>query len=368
MCRVYFLIGTVAELIKIAPVVAELDKRKINYEIISSGQNDLSRISLYKGFIKPPKLTLNNPPKFKTPASLLSWFMTTFFKGIFKLKNHLKDGNSNSTKIMLVHGDTITTLMGAVLGKITGMKVGHIEAGLRSGNLLDPFPEEIDRVLTSHLTDYHFCPGDWAAKNLKNRKGKIVNTYFNTNIESLAIGLRGTETDTTLPMGDENDFFIFIMHRQENLINAELVKRILNIVISESKKRKCLFIIHEPTNQKLKELGLFELIFSNPNIITSERLSHENFIKVLNRCSFIITDGGGNQEECYYLGIPCLLLRKVSERLEGLGSNVLLSHNEPENILNFIENYQSYSRPATTYERSPSEIIADTLIEFLYTK
>ena len=78
-----------------------------------------------------------------------------------------------------------------------------------------------------------------------------------------------------------------------------------------------------------------------------------------------MTDGGGNQEECYYLGVPCLLLRKVSERLEGLGENVFLSHNDPEKIKYFIENFPSFLRPAIAFEKSPSEIIVDTLSSFL---
>jgi UDP-N-acetylglucosamine 2-epimerase (non-hydrolysing) len=360
MTRLFFYVGTTAELIKLAPVMRELGRRNMDYQLISSGQNDIFDGGLYAAAVKQPSLIVNHPPTRKTPLGLLHWFVVTLFKGFFALR-HQGLHRIGRTGVMIVHGDTVTTLMGSVLGRLMGMQVAHVEAGLRSGNFFKPFPEELDRVFTSYLATIYFCPYEWALGNLTNRRGLKVNTGFNTNIDSLELALSMRNDTFPVPVLADQDYFIFIMHRQENLLDASLVKNLVSIVTDESRNRKCLFIIHGPTQYRLEELALLELIVANPNIVISRRLPYFDFIKLLERSSFIMTDGGGNQEECYYLGKPCLILREVTERKEGLGENALISGNDPAVIANFIEHFQDYARCRITPKHSPSEIIVDTL-------
>ena len=187
MSNYYFFIGTTAELIKLFSVLKELKKRKISFKIIASGQNDLHNnellkylninkldIVLYKGVLKQNLL------------SLFFWFLKIFFKSIFSLKKEFAQNNKKRS-YLIVHGDTISTVMGALIGKIFVYSVAHLEAGLRSYNYLHPFPEEIDRVIISYLANWHFCPNQWAVNNLKKRRGIKINTKQNTLLDSLQI-------------------------------------------------------------------------------------------------------------------------------------------------------------------------------------
>ena len=123
---------------------------------------------------------------------------------------------------LVVHGDTISTMMEALVGRELGMRVYHVEAGVRSHNLLKPFPEEIDFLISSKLARVHFAPGDVPAGNLKKVKGKVINTQQNTLLDSLRFS-----QDILLISNIEKilneDYFVFVMHRQENLANKTFV-------------------------------------------------------------------------------------------------------------------------------------------------
>lgn len=358
----YFFIGTEAELIKLLPVLLEFEKQKIRYTIIASGQNNILQSNLLKLLKNQTIEILLSKDKIKQTAfGLLIWFIKTFPSAIFKLKKIFRNINRDKM-IFVIHGDTISTVMGALIAKYFGIKVAHVEAGLRSFNYFHPFPEEIDRVIASRLTSIHFCPNQWAVNNLKNKTGAKINTYQNTLFDSLKLAIKNKTSSNILKEIKGDKFFIFIMHRQENLFNDQLVKTLINELIQNSKKLKCVFVVHKSSKLVLEKKGLIDNLKNNSNILLTDRLNYIEFMKVLYKSEYIITDGGSNQEESYYMGKPCLILREHTERVEGLGKNVILSMNNIKIIREFTKNYKKFVRKSISTRERPSKIIANYLI------
>jgi UDP-N-acetylglucosamine 2-epimerase (non-hydrolysing) len=361
--KYYFFIGTVAELIKVFPIMLDMEKRGIDYKIISSGQNKIEDSDIFK-ILKKDKIDvyLSSKKIKKSALGLLTWFIETFFKSVFQFRK-LFSKDKNVNRYMIIHGDTVSTLMGAFLGKMFGFKVCHIEAGLRSFNLLQPFPEEIDRVLASKFVDLHFPPNEWAKRNLKKLKGDKVSTTNNTLLDGLVYALNSKVISNFLDQIKDEDFGVFVVHRQENLINKRLLEEVVQVVKEVSQNKKVLFILHEITKIAFQKYDLLKYIENNENIIIVDRLPYFELMHILQKAKFIVTDGGSNQEECYYLGLPTLILRNYSERQEGLGENAMLYKGNYNLIRDFCLNYESYRRESLigVDYKSPSSIVVDYL-------
>lgn len=362
MDKIYFFIGTTAELIKLFPIMQVLDARKIEYRIIASGQNKLDSEILQKIGNISVDIELSQGAIKQSSLGLLTWFVKTFLKSIFSLRKEFKKLEKNK-RCMLVHGDTVSTVMGAVLGKVHGFKIVHIEAGLRSFNFLKPFPEEIDRMIVSKLTDVHCCPNEWSMDNIKSNKDMKINTIQNTLYDSLNYALTLDIQSELYSQLEEEKFFIFVFHRQENLFDKELTKNIMEKIISYSRKNiPALMIMHSPTQSTLIKYDMLDMIEKEKTIITTERLSYFEFMRVLSISEFIVTDGGSNQEESYYFGKPCLILRKETERNEGLGDNVVLSDLHFGIINEFFDNPYKYKKEFVILDEKPSEMIVSALV------
>ena len=153
------------------------------------------------------------------------------------------------------------------------------------------------------------------------------------------------------------------------LFKKELTKKYINLLLSYCKPNlKCLFVLHPVTETFLKSQDLLEQIENNPNIITIPKIPYAAFMKILLKCEFIATDGGGNQQEAYYLGKPCILLRKYTEQIEGLHSNAVLAKDDPKIVKDFLENYKSKASKRIILETPPSKIIVDTILATLNEK
>lgn len=246
-----------------------------------------------------------------------------------------------------------------MLGKISGQKTGHIESGLRSFRLFHPFPEEITRRLVFHLTDYFFCPGDWAAENVRTYKGEVINTKENTLYDALNLSASVTE-----PVDCPTEpFAIATIHRYENIFKPEQLLKVVEIIEQITTSIKVLLIMHPPTKKNLLKHGFYDRLAANPMIELRPRYDYFRFIALLKKAKFVISDGGSNQEECFYIGKPCLLLRYATERKEGLEQNVVLSCFNSETINNFINNYKRYETHPYKVATGPSKLIVDHLIE-----
>jgi UDP-N-acetylglucosamine 2-epimerase (non-hydrolysing) len=361
--NIYFFIGPESALIKTMPVMKELDERGIKFKIIASGQNDITKSELLKILgINKIDIVLHNGPIKQSPLGLFFWFMKALVKGSMQLRKEFKNLPEKNTFIIL-HGDTVSTLMGGLIGRLYGLKVIHLEAGYRSFNFFNPFPEEICRVWVSYLANMHFCPTLEGLSNIRKRKGKKICMGYNTIIDSLNIAVsQDKETDLSKKLAGKK-YFIFILHRQENLYNKKLVKILANDLLSFNKEFICVFIMHKFTRIIFERMGLLEQLEKNTNIIVSPRLPYIEFMKLLDKCEFIMTDGGGNQQETFYLGKPCLILRKYIEGNEGVGKNMVLSKHDPKIIKDFFSSYKEYKKERIIPTISPSKIVADYITE-----
>lgn len=379
---IHFIIGTEAELIKVFPIMVGLKRQRVDYNFIATGQHDLEQSEILKIFqLKKPDYILYKGPQFTSIFRLIIWFFkmmykykndsTVFHKRILKenLSSELSRFHNDQKDIVVVHGDTVSTLLGVTLGRIHGLKVAHLETGLRSFNLLDPFPEEITRRLVSKFSTIYFCPNQWAYDNLKNDKDKIkINLGQNTLFDSYQLVTKYLEKNSQPKIrGLPEKYFVFVLHRTETLyffLNKNLVANLLETMIDWSKRIEAVFVLHHTTAKKMSDYGFKNHLKKEKRVLLLGRQSYPNFMSLLNGSEFIITDGGSNQEECFYTGIPTLLIRKNTERIEGLGRNVVLSELNFKEINSFLKNYITYKHSPLEYNLSPSKIVIDYLVKF----
>lgn len=350
--RYCFFVGTQAELIKLLPVIRTFKERNIPFTFISSGQNELSKQLLENTHID---IQLHEKILFPHMFWVVVWFFQTMLRGYFVMNTKIKRAHRC---ILIVHGDTISSLMGAILGKLLGFRIAHIEAGLRSFNMVSPFPEEIDRLIISKLTTYHFCPNKWACNNLKSVRGIKINTIQNTLWEQFCFAIN---KKTTAPVQQNKPYFLLVIHRQENLYNQKLITNLVTEILKQASKLNIVFILHEPTKIALTKYSLLKKLEKNNRVILLPRQDYYAFTKIIEQCECMVTDGGSNQEESYYLGKPCLILRTVTERIEGLQENVVMSNNDPAVIQTFFADYKKYKRKPLLSSDKPSEIIVNFL-------
>lgn len=364
MKSIYFFIGTEAELIKVFPVIMECQKKGAICHIIASGQNDLNKSRIMKYInLNGEMLELSCETDIvKSAVGLITWFMKTKRAAAKKIQEKFGVENLNG-KNLVVHGDTVSTMMGAMLSKKLGMQVCHVEAGLRSYNLLNPFPEEIDRLITSRIARVHFAPGDEPKKNLEKVKGKVINTKYNTILDSLHFSNDIPVETLEIEKIIKQDYFVFVMHRQENLMNVEFVKQIVEQVKEFAKERKCVLILHKITENTFEDMGLMQELKNNSQFILLPRVDYFDFMKLLGNAQYVITDGGSNQEELHYMGKLCIIMRKTTERNEGLGQNAVLYDGDLAMVKTFVREYQKYIRTPYYETNSPSNIIANELLK-----
>lgn len=366
MNQLIFFIGTEAEFIKLFPVMAELEKRNIDYRIVSSGQNDIQKSALFSALKHNGcDLVLSDTTNMeKNAGSLLRWFFKTARLSRRGVADWMKESGVTDA-MMIVHGDTVSTLMGAWLGWKLRMMPIHIEAGLRSYDYLNPFPEEINRILVSRFARVHFAPNAEACGNIRKKNDRIVDTKGNTLIDALALS-RDYQSDGSKSVTPKGSYFVFVVHRQENIAKKAVLEQFIKEMVLAAEKMPCVFIMHEPTKAALVRFDLLSRIEACHAVQIVGRMEYFPFMQLLDRATYVVTDGGSNQEELSYMGKPCLLLRQKTERKDGLGENAVLFDGEPFRVQWFSEHYADFIRPAVQITVSPSKIIVDTLLELQY--
>jgi UDP-N-acetylglucosamine 2-epimerase (non-hydrolysing) len=357
---IHIVLGTKAQLIKMAPIMKKLTLKGVEYNFISTGQHKETIDDILTNFdIKKPDSQLYDGRDITSIFSMLIWSFKILLGSFFKRRELFRNDKNG---IILVHGDTLSTVLGALMGKFTGLKVGHVESGLRSFNIFQPFPEEIFRKITFRLSDVMFCPGDWAVNNLTKYKGIKINTEINTLYDSLSFAGPSIDKISDIEIPSEK-FAIVTLHRFENVKNKEILEKITGLLEIISQKINLIFILHQLTEKKLIRYGLMDRLKSNPKIEMRKRYDYFRFIKLITFSEFVISDGGSNQEECSYLGKPVLLFRNVTERNEGLGKNAVLSMFDLSIINDFLENYENRKGIQLEFKKSPTDIILDYCID-----
>lgn len=359
---IHFVIGTRAQLFKMAPIMMECQKRKFNWRWIYTAQHKetMARSLETFGLPAPDSTVVEWETEAKTMSKMWQW-MIRMMPALLRGRKIL-GGHTGKASVVLTHGDTITTWWGALLGRLYRCRVMHVEAGLRSHSLFNPFPEEINRIITGYLSNYHICPGQDSVKNLRRYPGKKINTIMNTQADTIQFGLEHCETsDYKLPKGK---YAVVSIHRYENIFKEEQFKKIVSLLEKATEQFNLQFVLHPATLLQIDKLGLRRRLEDNKNIDLIPRLEYLQFIKLIKHCEFVITDGGGNQEELYFMGKPTLLFRYETERPEELGKTAVLSELKEEKVMHFLKNYKKYQQPRIVVKVSPSGLICDELVRY----
>jgi UDP-N-acetylglucosamine 2-epimerase (non-hydrolysing) len=351
--------GTTGELIKLAPVLLRLDARGHRYLLATTGQ----QVQQIPGFLeqfglRQPDVWLargsgNRDLRFN--ADIPGWLaMVTrsWLRERRRLGRTLRQGGGRP--LVLVHGDTMTTVLGSIMGRSLRTTVAHIEGGLRSYDFRHPFPEELNRKLATAFSRIHYAPGAWAASNL--RSGEIVDTGSNTIRDSLEL-VSDEEPSVPVPAAR---FGIVSLHRFELINNRKLLTETIQVLTDAAKRTPLLFVDHPVTIAALERFGL-DRHFDATAFVRVPRLRFFDFVRVERRSAFVVTDSGGSQEESYYLDLPCLVHRLKTERREGLGENAVLSGLSSQVLRDFLDDPARYRRTTPLPPTSASEVIVEDL-------
>ena len=352
-------IGTKAQLIKMAPVILALKQHKLPFDFVLTGQHQETMVDLIDGFGLPdPAYPLTTISEADTSVKLATWLFNV-------LRTHLRSNSqvaNRGYRFCLVHGDTMSTLVGAMIARRHGITIAHIEAGLRSHSLLHPFPEEITRLLVSRLSTLFYCSGTTAVTNIQhlNKEADIIDIGQNTLLDSVRFALQ----DKFRPKEaiEAPPYCVVSIHRFENIANRRRLDFIMDTIQRFARSTKVKFVLHAATRNKLTRSAWLSKLEVDSGIELLPRMRYFEFINLISRAQFLVSDGGSNQEECSYLNIPCLLMRQRTERDEGIGSNVVLSEYNPMTIQAFFEtHFDRPPRPSASLEdfkERPSDTIA----------
>ncbi len=342
MKKIIIVFGTRPEAIKMAPLVIELKKNKdIKTLTCVTAQHREMLDQVLRVFDVKPEIDLDIMKKDQDLCDVTSNI-------IHKLKECFLEEKPD---LVLVHGDTTTSFVAALVCFYLGIKVGHVEAGLRTNNLYAPFPEEFNRQVTGIISNLHFAPTQASAANLL-REGKNKDNIFvtgNTVIDSMQLVLKRINEDTkrlnkitsslksSINFNWEKEKFVLITgHRRENF--GQGFKNICESIKKFCQKYEDVHFIYpvhlnpnvrKPVNSILSEIK---------NISLVEPLDYENFVYLMSFAYLVLTDSGGIQEEAPSLGIPVLVMRDETERPEALeAGTVMLTGTSKDSIFTNLE-------------------------------
>lgn len=366
--------GTSAELIKLYGIVKNIPRDQ--QYLICTAQQHAGLQKVHQQLNIQPDIYLAHGWKGADVANMkqmLGMMLSAhgnFAKQYGKIRKIIKANElKHQTKsIVLVHGDTLTTVVGSYLGRILRLPVAHVEAGLRSGSWKNPFPEEMDRRIAAKFARVHFPPNDLAEKNLRDEhvKGAIINTTFNTAKDAIEVSddfVSSDYYDLNLP----KHYCLVLLHRTELLESKSDFEAILKVIRSHAdKKKQIVFTQHTTTAEKLKLYG-FDHYLDHPYIRAIPKQPYFDFMAIVKNADYIITDGGGLQEDSFFLGIPVIVHRQRTERQEGIGFNAQLSEMNVNKVADFLDNHKDKKDFAKLRDNvSPSKVVVNYLAENNY--
>ena len=321
-------LGTRPEIIKMSPIIRYCEEHSIDYFVVHTNQH--YSYEMDKVFFEELNLTeakynlgIGSASQGRQTGMMLGGIEYVFEK--------------EAPDIVLVEGDTNTVLAGALAASKMHIPVGHVEAGLRSYDRR--MPEEINRVLTDHISDYLFAPTEVSKKNLLaegivDGVHVVGNTIVDATFQNLKIAKIRSEIVKYL---DLNKYFLATLHRVENVDNRQRLEKILTAFqrIYDKYDVPLIFPMHPRTKKRIKEFGLGYKLFDGLRVI--DPVGYLDFLMLESNAMLALTDSGGVQEETCILNVPCVTLRESTERPETVeaGKNVVAGY-EPENILSAV--------------------------------
>lgn len=364
---IHVFIGTKAQFIKTAPLMMEMTRRGMAYHLIETGQHAALTADLTEEFgLRGADTRLRTEStNIATLGQAALWSSETLL-GLLSSPDKIarKTFRDERNGVCLVHGDTLTTLFSLLYARRCGIPVAHVEAGLRSYHLFDPFPEELIRLAVMRYSDILFAPSDWAMDNL-NRMGyaaKSIHAGGNTVVDTIRFA-RARYTGKDRP---GEPYVVVTIHRVETLYSSRRMNTVVTFLEEIARQRRVLFVLHEPTRKQLERRNLLDRLQRNSRIEMMPLQPYLKFLDLLAGADFAVTDGGSIQEECYSLNIPCLIMRAKTERMEGLGENAVLAGFSRERFEEFLQSLPALKRrEADNRSVSPSSLIVDHLQKYL---
>ena len=365
MKKITFLIGTRPEAIKMAPVILTfLKSNLIKSRIVLTGQHQEMVSQVMKLFQIESDVNMN----LMTPGQSLTHITCKTLNGL------KKEFKKNRPDLILVQGDTTTAFSAALAGLYEKIPIGHIEAGLRTDNLSNPFPEEANRRLISQISALHFAPTNKAKENLIN-SGIKDNIYItgNTVIDALFLIAKNKPTfPLEKYITDNTKVILTTVHRRENW--GEKLHDIaigLNNLLEKHPDYVLLLPMHK---NELVRKPLKEILSSNSRAFLTEPLKYDELVSAIKRCKILITDSGGLQEEAPSFGKPVLVLRETTERPEAveagtaklIGTNSKNIFEKANNLIVSEEEYNQMAKRINPFgDGKASQRIYNKCIEFL---
>lgn len=360
--KVMTVFGTRPEAIKMAPLVKELESRnEVESIVCVTAQHRQMLDQVLDTFNIMPDYDLNIMKQGQTLVDITTRALQSLDKVIKEVK----------PDIVLVHGDTTTTLAGSFAAFYNQVAVGHVEAGLRTYDKYSPYPEEVNRQVTGVIADMHFAPTENSKRNLL-KEGKKEETIYvtgNTAIDALKTTVKENYMHEVIENLGNDKMILLTAHRRENLgKNMRSMFKAIKRIVDEFEDVQVVYPIHlnplvrNTANEIFGDSGKVHLI---------EPLEVLDFHNFLNEAYIIMTDSGGIQEEAPSLGKPVLVLRDTTERPEGIDAGTLkLAGVEEETIYNMTKElltnksvYESMSKAYNPYgDGNSSKYIVDAII------
>jgi len=340
--RTSIILGTRPEIIKMASIIKELEKRNEDFFVIHTGQHysyEMDRIFFEELELPQPEYNLDvgSGTHGAQTGKMLEGIEATLQK--------------ERPDIVLVEGDTNTVMAGALAAVKLGIKVGHVEAGLRSFDR--SMPEEINRVITDHISDLLFPPTQRGKEHLlkegiaENKIFVTGNTIVDAVYQNLEISKKKKNTLKDIGL-NKKDYILVTIHRQENVDNKDRFKGILQGLaeISHKSDKKIVYPVHPRTKKMIDILQLHDELHRIKNLILIDPLGYLEFLQLEENAKLIATDSGGIQEEACILGVPCITLRENTERPETIDVDAnMLAGTDPERIFNAAKEMMTRQAP-----------------------
>ena len=361
MIKVMTIFGTRPEAIKMAPLIKELEKREETECIVCvTAQHREMLDQVLTTFDIKPEYDLNIMKQGQTLGDITT-------RSLIALEEIIEHEKPN---IVLVHGDTTTTFVGALAAFYKQVDIGHVEAGLRTYEKYSPYPEEMNRQMVSCLADMNFAPTKLSEENLLKEGRKNIYVTGNTAIDAMATTVKEDYENEILDFAKDKRLILLTAHRRENV--GEPMKRIfsaINKLTSEYEDIRVLYPVH--LNPIIKNI-VDEYLANNDKVKIVPPLDVLDFHNIINKSYLILIDSGGLQEEAPSLGKPVLVLRDTTERPEGIDAGTLkLVGTKEEDIIRetkeLLDNnkkYEKMSKASNPYgDGHASERIVDAIIE-----
>jgi len=368
--KVMVVIGTRPEAIKLAPIVLELEKHRAHFEteICVTGQHREMLDQMLQVFGLRPQYDLGVMKAGQDLAGVTAACLTGLDRVL----------QQERPDLVLVQGDTTTTFVTSLAAYYQHIPIGHVEAGLRTGKKYDPFPEEVNRRLATHLSDFHFAPTEAARNNLllEGVNPENILVTGNTVIDALLLTQARLAEEPSLAvdcLGSTDGLRIILVtaHRRESF--GPRFRQICEALRALAERRRDVLIVYPVHLNPNVQSPVREILDGVPNVRLLAPLDYVSFVACMQRAFILLTDSGGIQEEGPSLSKPVLVMREVSERPEAIAAGTTsLTGTDPERIIRAVSvllddpaHYKQMTSRANPYGDGHA---AERVVQFLVTR